>query len=244
MIEGIILAAGMGIRMLPLTNDLPKPMLRINNKPVLEYAIELLKKNGIRNILITTYYQKEKIIEYFENGEKFGVNIKYLEQEKLNSSANAIKHVIDLIGDTVIIFNGDNLTNLDIRDLINFHELREAEITLCGYHKKDSFSGHLSFNSDGKLENFTEKISNEEIARIPMDKRFSSMGIYVFKKSILKNIPSDTTLNLGEFLPIFLKDGHKIFVYKKNEETYFKEVGELGRFNEAKIEVENGEIIL
>ena len=124
--KAIITAAGLGERMRPLTNNLPKPMLPIGNKPILEYSLNLLKKYGINEVLITTCYLKEKIINYLKDGKKLGMKISYLKEPELIPSARALKQVEDFIDDEVLIIFGDNLTDINLQNFIEFHKKKKT----------------------------------------------------------------------------------------------------------------------
>ena len=108
--KAVILAGGRGERLKPLTDNLPKPMLPINGKPVIEYQIELLKKAGINDIIICGQYLFEKIINYFGNGEKLGVKIQYIKEKIPLGTGGAIKNAEGFINDDFLLLNGDIAT--------------------------------------------------------------------------------------------------------------------------------------
>jgi len=244
--KAIILAAGIGERMRPLTNNTPKPMLLINNIPVLEYTVKLLKKYGITEIGITTYYLKEKIINYFGDGSKFGVKIIYLKEEELIPSAKAIKQIHKLLNDDVLIINGDNLTDINLRKFIDFHNSKNADITLVGYQRKaeDKPSSQLNFNENNKLISFKEKITEEEMSTIPVEKRIANMGVYLLNKNAFDSIKEDEESDLGKMFHKFIEDNLKISVYVIEKEAYYKEIGKMERFLAAKNEIESGGVKL
>ena len=116
--KALFLAGGMGTRLKPLTDDLPKPMVPIMNKPLLERSLENLKKCGIRDIVISTGYMSEYIQDYFGTGEKFGLNIEYICEDSPMGTGGAIKKTGDLFNDTFLVFNADILCNMDFSELI------------------------------------------------------------------------------------------------------------------------------
>jgi len=131
--KAIILCAGRGERLRPLTDTIPKPMIPINNKPVLEYIINLLKKNGIKDIAINTSHLPEKIREYFGDGKKFGVKITYsFEPEMLGTSGalNNFRHFFNT-NEPFLVFYGDNITNIDLKKMLEFHKQKNAIATLA-----------------------------------------------------------------------------------------------------------------
>jgi len=245
-IKGLILAAGIGERMHPLTKNTPKPMLKIAEKPVLDYLLRLFKRYGLNNVGITTYYLKNQIIDYFKNGEDIGMNLIYLEEPELIPSGRAIKQMVKHMGDWVVITNGDNLTNINLEKVIENHKSKGADITIVSYLRKpeDRPSSQLDFDENMRLFKFREKMTEEEMAEVPIEKRNANMGVYVFNKKVLETLSDDEEEDLGKIFPRFLEKGFKIYVYPLEKEAYFKEIGKLERFNKAKEEIESGEVVL
>lgn len=244
--KAIILAAGIGERMRPLTKDTPKPMLLINNTPVIEYIISLLRKYEITEIAITTFYLKDKIIKYLGDGSKLGVNITYLEEKTLIPSAKAIKQLSNFVEDEVLIINGDNLTDMNLNEFTGAHRKNRADITISGYLRKpeDKPSSQLDFNDNFKLIRFREKMSEEEMNQINPEKRIANMGIYIFNKKVIDSISDTEELDLGKMFHKFVKNGFRIYVYPIGREVYFKEIGKMERFMAAKEEIELGKVKL
>ncbi|MCA9487698.1 MAG: NTP transferase domain-containing protein [Nanoarchaeota archaeon] len=244
--KGLILAAGLGERMFPLTREVPKPLLKINGIPILEYLIRLFKKHDIKEIGITTYYLKEKILDYFGDGKNFGVDLKYLEEESLVSSSEAVREISEILKDDLLICNGDNLTDINLGDLIRFHNENGADLTVVSYLRNPDSppSSHLKFGKDQILKKFSEKLSEEELIKIPLQERYSNAGIYIFSLKSLKEIPKNTKNNISEVISLLLSKSFKVFAYPIKKGEYFKEVGKLERFYSAKKEIESKEVIL
>jgi len=244
--KAIILAAGTGERMLPLTQDLPKPMLTINDKPILQYTLGLLRAHGITDIGMTTFYKKEKITDFFRDGRKLGVRLTFLDEPELLPSGRAVRQMIDFVDDYVLITNGDNLTDLDLTSTLSAHKNKGSDITLVTYPTGDNLSpdSQIFFDESGTLVRFEEKIGSLERAQIPLEKRFANTGIYLFNKSALEVIPENTQENLGELFPYLLGKGLKIGVQVIQEDTYYKEVGNMERFLQARKEIESGSVSL
>lgn len=244
-IQALILAAGVGERMRPLTDNTPKPMLPIAGKPLLQYTIELFKKYKITNIGITTYYLKERIIDYFKDGNTYGVNITYLEEKELIPSARAIKQMEDKLDDTFVIINGDNLTNINLNKIKSFHKEKNADITIVSYLRDQNArpSSQLDFDANNKLLRYREKMMEEEMKQIPPDKRFANMGVYVFNKNVIGGISNNEKRDLGHLFSDLL-DNFNLYVYNLEEGVYFKEVGKIDRYYQAKEELECGKVNL
>lgn len=134
--KAVIVAGGRGERLRPLTNDVPKPMIEIVGKPLLQYQIEWLKFYGIKDILITTCYLPEKIQEYFGDGKKFGVNIRYFTENEPLGTSGALKENIDFLNESFVVLYGDIITNLSLISLIDFHKKNNALGTIVLHEKK------------------------------------------------------------------------------------------------------------
>jgi mannose-1-phosphate guanylyltransferase / phosphomannomutase len=225
--KAIILAAGKGTRLKPLTNNIPKVMLPINGKPLLEYTIKLFKKYGIKEIAINLHHLPEKIKDYFGDGKKFGVKIYYSYEPKLLGTAGAIKKIEDFFDDTFIVFYGDNFTNLNILDMVNYHESKKGIATIC-LHKGKSKSSYIEMDSNNKIVKFVEKPKIEKYGWV-------NSGIYVLEKEVIKFIPKNKFFDFGKDLfPLLLKKNKKIFGYPLKDCFWF-EVGTLEKYEKINL---------
>lgn len=131
----VILAGGRGERFKPLTNKIPKPMIQVGNKPILEYSIDWCKKNEIKNIIICLNYLSNPIKKYFGNGKKFDVKIAYNEKEHGNplGTAGPIANLKNKINSTFIVSYGDIIQNMNFKKLLNFHKKNKGIATICVY---------------------------------------------------------------------------------------------------------------
>src|SRR3989338_2362475 len=121
--KAVILCAGLGTRLLPLTKDMPKVMMDIGGKPLLQHHIEWLAKEGIRDIGINPFYLAEKVTDYFGDGSRFGVRIYDSHQPTLSETASGFKRFEEFVnGDRCVVVYGDNIFQLDLKDLVSFHE--------------------------------------------------------------------------------------------------------------------------
>ena len=128
--QALILAGGKGTRLRPLTVYTPKPIVPVLNRPFLLYQIEILRRAGIRDITLSLNYQPDKIEQQLGNSAEYGVNLRYLTEPSPMGTGGAYKFAADAIRETTIVFNGDVLTDLDIRKVINFHQEKKAEATI------------------------------------------------------------------------------------------------------------------
>ncbi|MCR4284920.1 MAG: nucleotidyltransferase family protein [archaeon] len=227
----VIIAGGKGSRLEEHTEDLPKPLVPVGGKPILERILEWLKKNGVENVVIGVAYKKEMVMSYFGDGSEFGLNIKYIEHDMNGGTEDAFKTDIEKAGieeEDFFAMNGDQVTNLDLGAAADSHLASGAVATLVTVSLKTNF-GVVDINEKNQIVHFQEK---GEVK----DKRMNS-GIYVFNKKIKDylsggNIEENTFRKLCEerALNSFYHDGIWFTVNDKKElkkaEEFLNENGE------------------
>ena len=156
--KAIILSAGKGERLRPLTNDLPKVMLPIANKPILQYHIEQLKKVGITNIAINLHHSPEKIKSYFGDGAKLGIHLTYSYEPELLGTSGAVKKLNEFFNETFIVVYGDIVSEFNLKELIEFHKQKKGKVTIT-VHKSDHpwDSGCVLIDDNNKVIKFQGK---------------------------------------------------------------------------------------
>lgn len=220
--KAMILAAGKGTRVRPITNDTPKPMIPLLQKPVLESIIEHLKTCGITEIIINTSYLSTKIEDYFGNGSRFGVQIAYsFEGELLGTeliakalgSAGGMKKIqefTNFFDDTFVVLCADALIDLDIQKAISIHKQKEsiATIALKKVAKKETNKyGMVELGVDNKILTFQEKPDIEDAVS-----NLANTGIYIFEPEIFDFIPKHKEFDIGgDLLPLLVKNNLNIF---------------------------------
>jgi len=209
--KAIILAAGKGERLRGTLNNIPKPMVEINGKPILEHNILLLKKYGITDIYINLHHQPDVIRKRFGNGEKYGVNIKYSYEETLLGTAGAVRKIADEYWnrkECFILLYGDNLYKYDLQEIINFHIEKKGIATIALYEKHEvSQSGIVVLDKDNKILKFIEKPRPEEAVS-----NLVNTGIYILEPDVLAYIPSRKALDFGrDVFPELIEKGEDIF---------------------------------
>jgi len=181
--KAVILAGGLGTRLRPLTNKKPKPMLPLGKKPLLEYLIKWIRKNGVKDIVLCVSYLHETIEKYFEDGSKFGVNIEYAVSRKPLATAGQLKTAQKFIDDTFVCVYGDSLFNFSLRNMIADHKKKKSFITMSLYEHKTSIKkGVIDTKNNGKVLSWNEK---------PEIKSKINMGCYVMEPNILNFIPKN-----------------------------------------------------
>jgi mannose-1-phosphate guanylyltransferase len=222
----VILAGGLGKRLRPLTSDRPKPMIQINNTPIIELQVKWLKKFGITDIIILVGHLKEKIKHHLANGKKFGVNITYIEENEPLGTGGALKNAKDPIiqnGNShsgFFVINGDILTNLD-----PFTISEEGSMTLALVPLKSTF-GIVETNGD-LVSKFVEKPFIED--------KWINAGVYYFSNEIFNYLPDNG--NLETLTLPMLVEKQKLKA-KKFSNTYWRSIDSHKDVDEASKEIE------
>lgn len=178
----VVLVGGAGTRLRPLTNNIPKAMIMVCNKPLLEWIIESLRDNEVRQIILGVAYKKEKIINYFGDGAKFGVNIKYSIHTVDGGTGEGFRLAISryINKDVFFAMNGDQITNLKLSELADFHIKHDSFATIAITNPSCPY-GHVKDNKENDITEFVEKPT----CRCAL----CSTGIYVFNRNILNYLP-------------------------------------------------------
>jgi mannose-1-phosphate guanylyltransferase len=233
--KAIILSGGKGTRLLPLTLNTPKPMLPIGGKPHLEYIIELLKTHGITDIVFSTGYLHEHILEYFGDGRKFGVKIQYKEDgDKPLGTAGAIKNCLDEVGsENFLVFNGDILTNIDLTGIINIHKKNSRshkDITIALAPVDDPSSFGVAVKDNGRITSFIEKPKSLTYGN------HINAGIYIMNKEALEDIPSNEfSMVETDVFPAHAINSHMF--YYLEEDMYWLDIGTHERYGQANSDI-------
>jgi len=216
--QALILAGGLGTRLREIAKDIPKVMVDIKGKPFLEYLILQLKKYSLNDIILCTGYLKEKIENYFGNGNHLGVNIVYSEEPKPLGTGGAIKFVEDFIlEDNFLVMNGDSFFDIDLDKLIYYHFNKRALVTMALAETKETKRfGSVRINKNGMIKYFVEKDQKANSNLI-------NGGIYVLSREIFKYIPKDKSVSLEK--EVFPKSINSNRFYGVSFKNYFIDVG-------------------
>jgi len=202
--RAIILAGGKGTRLLPYTTVIPKPLMPVGEKPILEVIIRQLKYYSFSSVTMAVGYLAELIEAYFSDGNKYGIKIDYSREDKPLGTIGSLS-LIDGLDKTFLVMNGDVLTNLDYCRLVDFHEKNQAVATIATYNKKVKIDlGILEMDENFRLTEFTEK---------PTLKYHVSMGIYVFEPEILSFIQPNGYLDFPDLVLALMKAGRKVVAF-------------------------------
>jgi mannose-1-phosphate guanylyltransferase len=205
--RAVILAGGKGTRMRPFTYEMPKPMIPVQGKPLLQHIIELIRKYEIRKITLSTGYMGEKIREYFGNGSKFGVDITYIEEKEEMGTAGALRLMEDSLTGPFIMFNGDILANIDLHDFIIFHRENKAAATIALTSVKDPSRFGVANLRGNRILEFIEKPKDGTVKS-----KLINAGVYVMEPEILDYIPKRRSMMEVDVFPKLAKEG-RLFGY-------------------------------
>ncbi len=209
----VIMAGGKGLRLRPYTEKCPKPMLKINGKPILEIILEQCIESGFREFHFSVNYLKNQIIDYFGNGEKWDVNINYLIEKKPLGTAGSLQ-LLPKQSQPFIVINGDLLTRLDLNRILNFHIENEADATLGVRNHTEKVPYGVVKVEGTRLLSFEEK---------PTFNHLVNAGVYVINPNLLDIIKVNSFLDMPNFLEIAKDKSYKINVYPIHE--YWLDIG-------------------
>lgn len=210
--KAILLAAGKGKRLKEVTKSIPKPMIQINRKPILEHNINWLKRYGINDIYINLHHLPDVIRDYFEDGSMLGVKITYSYEYELFGTAGAVKKIAQECWQSqafpFFVVYGDNLFEYDLKQIFDFHQRKKGIATIAVYEKDDvGQSGIVLLSEENRVLNFIEKPGPEEIVS-----NLVNTGIYVLETDVLDYIPSKKEFDFGKDLfPEMIQKGEEIF---------------------------------
>ncbi len=235
--KGVIMAGGRGTRLRPLTCDVPKPMVPLVGKPVMEYTIEWLKRFGITDIAVTIQYLGDKIKNYFGDGSRWGVNISYFEESEPLGTAGSVKNVDSFIDDTFIVVSGDALTDFDLFRAIEFHHERHALATILMSREQYPLDyGGIIVSRDGKIQQLIEKPKWSEVYS-----DFVNTGIYIFEREILRYIEANTPCDFSsDIFPLLLQNNERLYGFLA--EGYWLDIGTIQQYRKANVDILNKQV--
>lgn len=181
--KAVIMAGGKGTRLKPLTNEIPKPMVKIIDRPVMEHILGLLRAHGITDIAVTLGHMSQSIIDYFGNGEAFGVNLTYFIEDNPLGTAGSVKATQNFVSEDFLVISGDAFTNINLTDAIRYHFAKDSIFTLVAQpHQHPEGLGVLKTDYENKVIDFVEKPQDIKPSLI-------NTGIYIINKGVLGLIP-------------------------------------------------------
>ncbi|MDB9527778.1 mannose-1-phosphate guanyltransferase [Oscillatoria sp. CS-180] len=227
--RAVLMAGGSGTRLRPLTCDLPKPMVPILNRPIAEHIINLLKRNGVKEVIATLYYLPDVMRDYFQDGSEFGVRMTYaVEEDQPLGTAGCVKNIDELLDDTFMVISGDGVTDFDLTEAIRFHKEKGSKATLVLTHVPNPVEfGVVIIDGENRIQRFLEKPSTSEIFSDTVN-----TGTYILEPEVLDYLPANQETDFSKDLfPLLLEKGEPIYGYVA--EGYWCDVGHLDAYREA-----------
>jgi NDP-sugar pyrophosphorylase family protein len=213
----VVMAGGMGQRLHPLTIDTPKPMLKIGDKPVLEILIGNFIKNGFHRFCLAVNYKSEMIKSYFGNGERWGVTITYVEENKRMGTAGALTLLQEIPEQAFFVVNADVMTTVDFQSLLQYHNGCNAQGTMCIREQEQAILY-------GVVERDDETTMLKNIVEKPVRQFFVNAGIYILEPAILQLLKPDTFCDMPDLLMQSLENNFKVATYPIND--YWLDIGQ------------------
>jgi mannose-1-phosphate guanylyltransferase len=234
--RAMILAAGLGTRLRPVTYEMPKPMVPVLNRPVMEHIVELLARHGFAEVIVNLHWFPGLIRERFGDGTRFGIQLSYSQEEALLGTAGGVRNAADFLGDQFLVISGDALTDIDLAAMRDFHASHDGIATLATKRVDDTSQvGVVITGADGRVQGFQEKPDPAEALS-----NLANCGIYMFRSEIFEYFvpegersraagpddPPGFTDWALDVMPALL-DGDVPF-YSHEVDAYWNDIGNLG----------------
>lgn len=224
-----LMAGGFGTRLRPLTDNCPKPLLKVGTRPMLEIILRHFIRYGFHKFYISTHYLPEMIREHFKDGSEWGVSIQYIHEESPLGTGGALGLLPDDIGDLpLIMMNGDILTNMDFEKLLEYHQNHNADATMCVREYQYKVPYGVVEGSAGCIERMVEK---------PVQYFNVNTGIYVINSDIVSRVQKDQAIGMPTLLEKEIAMGNKVMMYALNE--YWLDIGQMEDYKRAQNDIMN-----
>jgi NDP-sugar pyrophosphorylase family protein len=220
-LQAVVMAGGYGTRLRPLTEKVPKTMLKVGDKPILESILKRLRQSGIQCVNLTTHYKGEIISEHFGDGEKLGLNIHYVEEDRPLGTAGALS-LLQASCDPILVMNGDILTQVDFRAMHEFHVDHKADMTVAvSLYEYQVPYGVIE--SDGlRIRSVSEK---------PVKREFINAGIYLLNPEACGYIPNGQSYDMTDLMNKMIGEGRRVISFPIRE--YWADIGRLDDYKQA-----------
>ncbi len=223
-LQAVVMAGGYGTRLRPLTQDVPKAMLKVGDRPLLESIITQLRNSGIKRVSLTTHYKRDIIAQHFKDGKDFGVEINYVKEDHPLGTAGALS-LLSTSKDPILVINGDILTHVDFRTMLDFHVDHHADMTIAvKLHEYEVPYGVI--RTDGvEITGFSEK---------PVIRHFFNAGIYLLNSTTCQYIPKGRSSDMSDLITNLLKIKRRVISFPIRE--YWLDIGSMADYETAQKE--------
>ena len=249
--RAMIMAAGLGTRLRPITDEMPKPMVPVLNRPVMEHILELLARHGFTEVIANLHWFPELIRDRFGDGSRFGIELRYSEEEALLGTAGGVRKAADFLGEDFLVISGDALTDIDLAAMREFHRSHGGIATLATKRVADTDQfGVVITDTDGRVQGFQEKPDPAEALS-----DLANCGVYMFQGEIFDYFPAEGESKAAgpddppgfadwamDVLPALL-DGDVPF-YSHEVQAYWNDIGNLEELWRSNIDAVSGEVAI
>ncbi|WP_329561763.1 mannose-1-phosphate guanyltransferase [Kitasatospora sp. NBC_01266] len=236
--KAVVMAGGEGTRLRPMTSSMPKPLLPVANRPIMEHVLRLLKRHGLTDTVVTVQFLASLVKNYFGDGEELGMNLTYANEEVPLGTAGSVKNAEDALrDDSFLVISGDALTDFDLSELIAFHRRKGALVTVCLTRVPDPLEfGITIVDDDGRVERFLEKPTWGQVFSDTVN-----TGIYVMEPEVFDYVAAGVSVDWSsDVFPQLLKEGKPVFGYVA--EGYWEDVGTHESYQKAQADVLEGKV--
>ena len=230
-LQAVIMAGGLGMRLRPLTEDLPKPMLLVGGKPLMERVIEQLRQVGIHRVNVMTHYKSEKIVDYFGDGQAFGVELNYVNEDHPLGTGGALG-LMPQPQEPLLMINGDILTQVDFGAMLAFHQENHALMTIAVRR----YEVQVPY---GVIE--CEGVRVRQLQEKPQVGFLVNAGIYLLEPAVFQFIPQNTSFNMTDLIQWLLDAGRIVVSFPIRE--YWLDIGQHADYEQAQEDVKNGKVV-
>ncbi|SDC84503.1 Nucleotidyl transferase [Algoriphagus faecimaris] len=221
-VDALIMAGGRGERLKPLTDTTPKPLLKIGDKPIIEYNIDRLAAFGIDDIWLSVRYLGKQLEEYFGDGSDKGIRVKYVWEKEPLGTAGALGLIDDFVHDHILMMNSDLLTTIDFEDFFLFFQKEEADLAVACIPYQVNIPYAVMETEEKKVTGLKEK---------PTYTHYSNAGIYLMKKEVIDHLPKSSHFNATDLMELLIAQGKKVVAYPLL--GYWLDIGKHEDYNKA-----------
>ena len=227
-VSAVVMAGGYGARLRPLTNEIPKPMLPLGDKPVVERTIDSLRRYGIQQVYVATHYKAEAFSNYFGDGRAFGVQIDYLEEEEPLGTAGVLA-ALPQGDEPLLVINGDIITDVSYEAMLRFHKESEAEMTVGVRQYEFSVPYGVMEMEGTNIRGLREK---------PTHHFFVNAGVYLLERSAAQHVPSGCSFDMPQLIESLVSLNKKVIGFPISE--YWLDIGRMSDYEKARSDSEAG----
>lgn len=218
----VLMAGGLGSRLSPLTDDTPKPLLAVGNKPILETILDGLASHGFRRVFIAVNYRADMVMDHFGDGADRGLEISYLREDKRLGTAGALSLLPEIPSTPLLVMNGDLLTNLNFGHLLTYHREHENKATVCVREETTQIPYGVVEVADNRIVSLEEK---------PIHRHYINAGIYALDPAALALVPTDSYFDMTSLIAALMEKDEAVSVFPIRE--FWMDIGRRDDFDTA-----------